>query len=249
MNYQYFLSGVVPVALALALAGCDQSPSDGAKAAAPAAPEVGVVTLAPQRVAITTELPGRTTAYRIADVRPQIGGVILKRLFTEGGEVKAGQQLYQVDPSSYQAAFDSAQASLARAAATLKSASLLAERYRSLVAVNAVGKQDYDNAVAAAGQAGADVALGKASVESAHINLVYTKVLSPISGRIGRSSVTEGALVTAGQATPLGDRSGTRPDLCGCDPVQYRDAASSTPVGRWAPAEDRRRSSGDASPA
>lgn len=194
-----FRSGLV-VAFAVALTGCDQGKP---KVAAPAAPEVGVVTLAPQRVEIVTELPGRTTPYRVADVRPQVNGVILRRLFTEGSEVKAGQQLYQIDPATYQTAYDSARATLARAEATQKSANVLVERYRPLVAANAVSKQDYDNAVASAQQADADVASGKAAVEAARINLVYTKVLSPITGRIGRSSVTEGALVTDAQATAL----------------------------------------------
>jgi membrane fusion protein (multidrug efflux system) len=195
-----FRSGLVAITLMASLTGCDENKSN---TVVPAPPEVGVVTLAPLRVAITTDLPGRTTPYRVADVRPQVGGVILRRMFTEGSEVKAGQQLYQIDPATYQAAYDSARASLARAEATLQSTSLLVRRYRPLVAANAVGKQDYDNAVASAQQADADVASGKAMVETAHINLVYTKVLSPITGRIGRSSVTEGALVTTGQATVL----------------------------------------------
>ena len=170
---------------ALLSAGC------GHQAPAPtqAAPKVTVVTLQAQAVPFTTELPGRVTAYRTADVRPQVSGIILKRLFVEGSEVKAGQQLYQIDPAPYQAAYDSAVAAQASARA-------LAERYQPLVEANAVSKQDYDNAVASSVQA-------RAAVETAHINLIYTKVLSPISGRIGRSSVTEGALVTANQATAL----------------------------------------------
>ncbi|MDR3440315.1 efflux RND transporter periplasmic adaptor subunit [Telmatospirillum sp.] len=199
-RFLLFRPGLMVVVLTVALSACDESKP---QAAAPVTPEVGVVTMGPQRVAITTELPGRTTAYRVADVRPQVGGVILKRLFTEGGEVKAGQQLYQIDPATYQASYDSARATLARAEASLKSARSKVERYKPLVAANAVGKQDYDDAVAAEQQDEADVASGKAAVETAHINLVYTKVLSPISGRIGRSSVTEGALVTTGQATAL----------------------------------------------
>jgi membrane fusion protein (multidrug efflux system) len=166
-------------------------------------PEVGVVTLHPQPVTITTDLPGRTVAYRIAEVRPQVSGVILKRLFTEGSEVKAGQQLYQIDPASFQANLDSAQASLARARATLKSATLLTQRYKPLAEAHAVSQQDYDNAVAAESQAAADIALAKAAVDTAHINLAYTRVFSPISGRTGRSSVTEGALVDANQRTAL----------------------------------------------
>jgi membrane fusion protein (multidrug efflux system) len=150
---------------------------------------VKVVTLAPQSVTITTDLPGRTVPYRVADIRPQVSGVILKRMFVEGTDVKEGQQLYQIDPALYQAAYDSA-------AATAESARLQAERFKPLAEANAVSKQDYDNAVATAAQ-------NKASAETAHINLVYTRLLSPISGRIGRSSVTEGALVTADQATAL----------------------------------------------
>ena len=168
------------------LVGCGHAPT---APLAPPPPKVSVVTVQAEPVAITTELPGRVNAYRTADVRPQVSGIILKRLFVEGSEVKAGQQLYQIDPAPYQAAYDSAEAAQA-------SAHALAERYKPLVEANAVSKQDYDNAVAAALQT-------QASVETAHINLVYTKVLSPISGRIGRSLITEGALVTANQSTAL----------------------------------------------
>lgn len=177
--------GVVLI-VAVALTAC------GAKKEAappPPPPAVKVVTLTPQSVTITTDLPGRTVPYRVADIRPQVSGVILKRMFVEGTDVKEGQQLYQIDPALYQAAYDSA-------AATAESARLQAERYKPLAEANAVSKQDYDNAVATAAQ-------NKASAQTAHINLVYTKLLSPISGRIGRSSVTEGALVTANQATAL----------------------------------------------
>ena len=166
-------------------------------------PEVGVMTLHPQPVTITTDLPGRTVAYRIAEVRPQVSGVILKRLFTEGSEVKAGQQLYQIDPAPFQANLESAQASLARARATLTSAALLTQRYKPLAEAHAVSQQNYDNAIAAESQAAADIALAKAAVDTAHINLAYTRVLSPISGRTGRSSVTEGALVDANQSKAL----------------------------------------------
>ncbi|HWS63733.1 MAG TPA: efflux RND transporter periplasmic adaptor subunit [Steroidobacteraceae bacterium] len=162
-----------------------------------------MVTLHPQPVTITTDLPGRTVAYRIAEVRPQVSGVIVKRLFTEGSEVKAGQQLYQIDPAPFQANLESAQASLARARATLKSAALLAQRYKPLAEAHAVSQQNYDNAIAAESQAEADIALAKAAVDTAHINLTYTRMFSPISGRTGRSSVTEGALVDANQRTAL----------------------------------------------
>lgn len=182
-----------------ALIGCSsQQPP-----APPPPPEVGVVTLRAAPVAITTDLPGRTVAYRIAEVRPQVSGVILKRLFTEGAEVKAGQQLYQIDPAPFQAALESAQAALARAQATLTSARLLAQRYEPLAQAHAVSQQDYDNAVATQSQAAADVASSKAAVDTARINLTYTRVLSPIDGRTGRSTVTEGALVSAGQPASL----------------------------------------------
>jgi membrane fusion protein (multidrug efflux system) len=161
------------------------------------------MTVQPQRVVLTTELPGRTSPYLIAEVRPQVNGIIQKRVFTEGGDVKAGQVLYQIDPATYQAAFASAKAAEARAEANLIPARLKAERYRDLVKINAVSQQDYDNADAALKQAEADVASAKAAVETARINLAYTRVTAPISGRIGRSSVTDGALVTANQPAAL----------------------------------------------
>jgi membrane fusion protein, multidrug efflux system len=150
---------------------------------------VKVITLTPQTVSLTTDLPGRTVPYKAAEIRPQVSGVIQKRMFVEGSDVKEGQQLYQIDPALYQAAYDSA-------AATAESSRQQVERYKPLVEVNAVSKQDYDNAVAAAAQ-------NKAAAATARINLVYTRLLSPISGRIGRSAVTEGALVTADQTTAL----------------------------------------------
>lgn len=165
--------------------------------------EVGIVTLTAQRAEIVTELPGRTAALRVAEVRPQVNGIILKRLFTEGSEVKEGQQLYQIDPATYQAALESAQAALARAEATQQVAKLLSDRRQKLVNSRVISAQDYDDANASYQQAVADVASARAALKSAQINLDYTKVLSPIAGRIGRSMVTEGALVTSGQATPL----------------------------------------------
>jgi membrane fusion protein, multidrug efflux system len=167
------------------LTGCEHK----APPPAPPPPKVSVVTVQGQAVPITTELPGRVAGYRTADVRPQVNGIILKRLFVEGRDVKAGQQLYQIDPAPYKASYDSAVAALA-------SAQSLAERYKPLAEANAVSKQDYDNAIASHLQA-------QAAVETAHINLIYTRVLSPITGRIGRSLITEGALVTANQATVL----------------------------------------------
>jgi membrane fusion protein (multidrug efflux system) len=171
----------------LALAGCDQKPAP--TSAAQPAPKVSVITVKPQSVPVTTELPGRVAAFRVAEVRPQVNGIILKRLFVEGSEVAAGQQLYQIDPAPYEASYHSAVAAAA-------SARSLAERYKPLAAANAVSKQDYDNAVATDLQA-------QAALEAARINLRYTRVLSPISGRIGRSSVTEGALVTANQPAAM----------------------------------------------
>ncbi len=155
----------------------------------PPPPVVKVLTLQYQPVTLTTELPGRTVPFRVADIRPQVSGVVQKRMFVEGSDVRANQQLYQIDPAPYQASYDSAIATVASSRAQV-------ERYKPLVEVNAVSKQDYDNAVATAEQ-------NKASAETAHINLVYTRLLSPISGRVGRSSVTEGALVTANQTQAL----------------------------------------------
>lgn len=166
-------------------------------------PEMGVLTVKPQPVTLTTELPGRTVPYLIAEVRPQVGGIVQSRQFTEGGDVKAGQTLYQIDPATYRASYASAQATLAKAQANLRTARLKAERYTELVQIKAISQQDGDDTAAALGQAEADVAAGKASVETARINLAFARLDAPISGRIGRSSVTPGALVTANQATAL----------------------------------------------
>jgi membrane fusion protein (multidrug efflux system) len=166
-------------------------------------PEVSVVTIQPQRVALTTELSGRTAPYLIAEVRPQVGGIVKKRLFTEGSDVKAGQVLYQIDPASFEAALASAKANQARAEATLTTVRLKAERYQELVKIKAVSQQDNDDAQAGLKQAEAELAAARAAVQTASINLAYTKVTAPISGRIGRSAVTDGALVTASQPTAL----------------------------------------------
>ena len=182
------------------LSGCQNS---AGKAGQAGALEVTVVEINPQRVVITTELPGRTSAYLVAEVRPQVGGIIQSRLFTEGADVKAGDVLYQIDPATYQAAWDSAKAQLARAEANISSTRLRAERYRELVEIKAVSRQEYDDAVAALKQAEADIEAGKAAVETARINLAYTRVTAPITGHIGKSSVTVGALVTASQGMPL----------------------------------------------
>ncbi|TAL92068.1 MAG: efflux RND transporter periplasmic adaptor subunit [Paraburkholderia sp.] len=184
---------------AVFLAACGQKQS----APPPQTPEVGVVTVEPQVVPVTTELPGRTSAFLVAEVRARVDGIVLRREFTEGAEVKAGQRLYKIDPAPYIAALNNAKASLAKAQANLTTTTAQASRYKVLVAANAVSKQDYDNAVAAQGQAAADVAAGKAAVDTAQINLGYTDVTSPITGRIGISSVTPGAYVQASQATLL----------------------------------------------
>lgn len=164
---------------------------------------VRVVTLNNQPITLTRELPGRATAFRNAEVRPQVGGIVQKRLFTEGQEVKAQQPLYQIDPVLYQTEYNRSDAALARANAQLRVATLLIQRYRPLVDTRVISQQTYDDAVAAQQQANADVLVAKANLETASINLVYTRVLSPIDGVIGRSAVTEGALVTAQQASAI----------------------------------------------
>lgn len=166
-------------------------------------PAVTVVSVRTEAVPLTSELPGRTAPYLIAELRPQVGGIVKQRLFTEGSEVKAGQVLYQIDPATYQAAYDSAKASLARAEANVHAARLKAERYAQLVGIEAVSKQANDDAAAELKQAQAEVASAKAAVDKAKIDVDFTRVSSPISGRIGRSTVTPGALVTANQAAAL----------------------------------------------
>ena len=161
------------------------------------------MTIQPQQVELTTELPGRTSPYLVAEIRPQVNGIIKKRLFREGSDVKAGQLLYQIDPAPFQVALDSAKASLGKAQANLPSIRLKAERYKELLVDKAVSRQDYDDAAAAMEQARAEIEYWKAAVEAARINLGYTRVTAPISGRIGKSSVTDGALVTAYQPTSL----------------------------------------------
>lgn len=192
--------------LLLVLAGCGQgagSPAPAAGAGAPPPPEVGVVTVATGDVPLFTELPGRLEPARVAQVRARAAGIVQQRLFREGSDVRAGQVLYRIDPAPYAATHASAQASLAKAQANLAQAAALAQRYKPLVEANAISKQDYANAVAAEKQAEADVAAARAAVRTAEINLGYASVTAPISGRIGRSLVTEGALVGQGEATPL----------------------------------------------
>lgn len=203
MTYKTKMTAIVGVlALGVTISGCSKKTTSGGPPPS-GPPEVGIVVVRPEKVSLTTELSGRTVPLMIAEVRPQVGGIIRKRLFTEGSDVKAGQLLYRIDPATYQAAFASAKAAEARAEANLGSVRLKAERYRDLVKINAVSQQDNDDAHAALKQAEADLASTKAAVETARINLAYTRVTAPISGRIGRSTVTDGALVTAGQPTAL----------------------------------------------
>ena len=187
----------------LLLAGCNPSAEQTPASMAMAVPEVNVIALQPQTLTLHTQLPGRTSAYRVAEVRPQVGGIIIKRLFREGSDVKAGQTLYQIDPATYEASLASAKASLERAKASESIARLKAERYRDLIKTNGVSRQENDDAEASWKQAVADVASAKAAVDTARINVEYTKLKAPISGRIGKSTVTEGALVTAQQTTAL----------------------------------------------
>ncbi|NVM77877.1 membrane fusion protein (multidrug efflux system) [Duganella sp. SG902] len=183
------------------LAGCSKSTTEAPRTQQVA--EVGVFKVAREALQITTELPGRTAAYQVAEVRPQVSGLIQKRLFVEGADVKAGVPLYQIDAAIYQAAYNSAKAALAKARANLAAAAPKVARYKDLVAIEGVSRQDYDDAVAAHEQAKADVESAVAALEQAKINLDYTHVDAPIGGRISRSAVTPGALVTANQATAL----------------------------------------------
>jgi membrane fusion protein (multidrug efflux system) len=191
-------AGLAAASATLVLQACE--PAKSATTSAPP-PQVSVVTIHRGKVPITIELPGRTSAYLVAQVRARVDGIVLQRAFKEGGDVKVGQRLYQIDPAPYIASLNSATASLQKAEANLASTAALAERYKGLVASNAVSKQDYDNAVAAQGQAAADVMTGKAAVAMAKINLDYTNVVSPITGRSGVSQVTQGAYVQTSAAT------------------------------------------------
>jgi len=196
LSHQAFGLGLTA---AIAAAGCARR-----QAPPPQGPvEVSTVTVHAERVVLTTELPGRTAAYLVAEIRPQVSGIIQKRAFEEGKDVKEGTLLYQIDPAPYQAAYDQAKATLAVAEANLPAARSRAERLRGLVEIHAVGQQDYDDAAAALLRAEASVASAKAAVESAQINLSYTPLKAPISGRIGRSAVTVGAMVTAYQPAAL----------------------------------------------
>ena len=195
-------AAVLAIALLAACGPKAESPAGAPGAGMPPA-EVGVITVAPQAIGLATELPGRLEASRVAQVRARAAGIVLKRSFTEGSDVKAGQLLFNIDAAPYQASAASAQAALARAQANLTQTAALAERYKPLLEANAISKQDYVNAVAAQKSAEADVATSKANIQTAQINLGYASVTAPISGRIGRALVTEGALVGQGDVTPL----------------------------------------------
>jgi len=210
VGHRVALARAACLVLALAaLVGC------GAKDAAPAAgggaggaskmppPQVGVITVQPRSIALRTELPGRVEPLRIAQVRARVNGVVLKRLFVEGSDVRADQPLFQIDPAQYQASLEAAQAALARAQANREMATELATRYKPLAEAKAISAQEYVNAEGARQQAEADVAAGRASVQTAKLNLAYARVTAPIAGRIGRAAVTEGALVSAAEGTLL----------------------------------------------
>lgn len=223
------LQAFVSLSLLAALAGCGDKPAAGANGpaagGAPPPPEVAVVTIEPKRLSLTTELPGRLEASRIAQVRARVPGIVLKRTFEEGSNVKAGQVLFRIDPASLQAAFSSTQAAVSKAQANLAQASLKVQRYKPLVETSAISKQEYDDALTAQKQAVADLATSRATSQNAGLSLGYATVTAPISGRIGRAQVTEGALVGQGEATPLAT-------VQQVDPIYVNLTQSSTDVLR-----------------
>ena len=217
-----FSNSVISLALAIGLTGCDDNKT------APAAPppaEVGIVTIAPISLSLTTELPGRLEASRIAQVRARVPGIVLKRTFREGSEVAAGETLFRIDPAPLQAIFSSTEAAVAKSEANLAQSNLKVQRYKPLVQTNAISKQEYDDAETAQKQAVADLATSKATRKSASLNLGYATVTAPIAGRIGRAQVTEGALVGQGEATPLAT-------VQQIDPIYVNLTQSSTEVLR-----------------
>ncbi|CDH21918.1 efflux RND transporter periplasmic adaptor subunit [Xenorhabdus bovienii] len=201
--------GVLPLATLLVLSGsfilsgCNDNKNSQQGAAGEHASEVGIVTLKAEPLTVITELPGRTSAYRVAEVRPQVSGIILKRNYKEGSDIAAGESLYQIDPATYQADYNKALANLSRVQANEKVSRSTVDRYKSLLGTQYVSKQEFDKANSEHAQAAAEVLSTKAALESTKINLAYTKVTSPISGRAGKSTVTEGALVSGGQPTAL----------------------------------------------
>lgn len=200
--FKRLAQGVVCVAVT-GLSACAESGQDNAGTNGAQVPQVTVVAVHARPLTLKTELPGRASAYVIAEVRPQVGGILKRRIFQEGADVKVGQVLYEIDPALYQAAVNNARAALAKAEATLVTAKQKAQRYAQLVQSGVISQQDNDDVVAALGEAEADVTAGRAAVETASINLGYTRITAPISGRIGKSNVTAGALLTANQAAPL----------------------------------------------
>ncbi len=203
MTFSFRLPLLVTFFAALLLSGCEQKAEDQASQQGLPPAAVNIMTLAPQAITLTSSLPARTVAYRKADVRPQVSGIIEQRLFEEGSQIEAGQQLYQIDPAIYEAELANAKAELARAEAALKTARAREQRYQNLLDDNAISRQEYDDALATFQQAQAEIQVRKAMVKTAQTNLDYTHVNAPISGRIGKSNVTEGALVTAQQEAEL----------------------------------------------
>ena len=212
------------VASVAVFAGCKRGGSNAPAAAAPPA-EVAVEVIAPRRVAVTNELPGRIDAIRVAQVRARVAGILQKRVFVEGADVKAGETLFEIDPAPFKANLASAQASIAKSEASLKQTRAVADRFKSLIAAEAISRQDYDNAIAAAQEAEAEVQVAKAAATNAQLNLGYATVTAPISGRIGRALVTEGALVGQNETTP-------HATIQHIDPVYFDFAQSSTDVLR-----------------
>jgi len=203
MTHTLRLPLTLTLCFGLLLSGCDQQTEKQNNQQEPPPAAVNVVTLNPQTVTLTSSLPARSVAFRKADVRPQVSGIIENRLFEEGSQIEAGQQLYQIDPALYQAELANTEAQLARAEAALKTAKARKNRYQNLLDDNAISRQEYDDAVATYQQALAEIKVQQAAVSTARTNLDYTEVNAPISGRIGKSNVTEGALVTAQQAEVL----------------------------------------------
>ncbi|MCG7403327.1 efflux RND transporter periplasmic adaptor subunit [Caballeronia zhejiangensis] len=190
-------------AAAFALSACGEKSAAAGAPPAANAPEVSVMTLKAQRIDIVDDLSGRLSSVEVADVRPQVDGIVTKRLFVEGSTVKAGQPLYQLDAASYQAAYDTALGTLQKAIATSKAADVTAKRYQELFKIKSVSAQDVENYAAAADEARADIVTDRGSLETARVNLARTRIVAPISGKIGKSAVTVGALVTSGQSTAL----------------------------------------------
>jgi membrane fusion protein (multidrug efflux system) len=221
------LSRLIPFAVGIAVIVLPSACKPKGPATPPAPPpvEVTVITTAPERIAVTTELPGRIDAVRVAEVRARVPGILLKRTFEEGSDVKAGDKLFEIDPAQFEANYRSAQANLAKAEANQRQAQALADRAKSLVEVEAVSKQDYDNAEAAALQAAAEVQVAKSALSNSALSLSYATVTAPIDGRIGRALVTEGALVGQNESTPLAT-------IQQLDPVYFDFTQSSTDLLR-----------------